>query len=150
MPDPGAALPFVDEHRLLVSAPPEVVWPALAAHVRDPEPALLHAVLATRPRRAAGTGLEPGAAVPGFAVAEVEPLRRVRLTGRHRFSVYALTFTLDVAPGGTVVGARTEAVFPGPHGRLYRLLVISSGAHRAAVGRILRDVRRRAERETSR
>jgi hypothetical protein len=101
-------------------------------------------LLGTAPRRASGSGLQPGATVPGFAVAEVEPARRVRLTGRHRFSVYALTFELAPDVGGTVLTARTNAAFPGPHGRLYRLLVISSGAHRVAVGRILRAVRRRA------
>jgi hypothetical protein len=139
-------LPFVDEHRLLIVAEPDVVWRSLAAHVATPEPALLHAVLGTEPRRASGREglLGAGARVPGFAVAEVELERRVRLAGRHRFSRYALTFTLTAQPGGTVLTARTEAAFPGPHGRAYRLLVIGSGAHRVAVGRILRDVRRRA------
>ncbi|TDD68655.1 hypothetical protein E1262_15255 [Jiangella aurantiaca] len=101
-------------------------------------------VLGTDPRRASGVPLEPGATVPGFAVAAAEPERLVRLTGRHRFSRYALTFTLAAAPGGTMLSARTEAAFPGPHGRAYRLLVIGSGAHRRIVGRMLRDVRRRA------
>lgn len=139
------ALPFVDEHRLLVPAPPAVVWPALAAHVAGMRGAgALARVLGTSPRRASGVPLEPGATVPGFAVTAAEPERLVRLSGRHRFSRYALTFTLAAAPGGTVLGARTDAAFPGPHGRAYRLLVISSGAHRLAVARMLRDVRRRS------
>lgn len=140
-------LPFVDEHRLLIPARPDVVWRALAVHVGAMRAAgPLGFVLGTDPRRTSGSGLEAGATVPGFAVAEVEPSRRVRLTGRHRFSVYALTFELAPEPGGTVLSARTDAAFPGPHGRMYRLLVISSGAHRAAVGRILRAVRDRAAR----
>ncbi|WP_116953004.1 hypothetical protein [Jiangella endophytica] len=145
MTAPASALPFVDEHHLLVPAPPAAVWPALAAHVRAMTGAgPLSRVLGTLPRRASGEPLEPGATVPGFAVAAAEPERLVRLIGRHRFSRYALTFTLVAAPGGTMVRARTEAAFPGPHGRVYRLLVITSGAHRLAVARILRDVRRRA------
>ncbi|RIQ10864.1 SRPBCC family protein [Jiangella rhizosphaerae] len=140
------ALPFIDEHRLLVPAPPAEVWRALAGHVSKMTAAVpLAWVLGTRPRRASGAPLEPGATVPGFAVAAVEPERLVRLVGRHRFSRYALTFTLAAAPDGTVLSARTEAAFPGPHGRAYRLLVIGSGAHRRIVGRMLRDVRRRAD-----
>ncbi|SEF11299.1 SRPBCC family protein [Jiangella alba] len=138
-------LPFVDEHQVLVPAPPSAVWAALGAHVGGMRAAgALSWVLGTTPRRSSGVPLEPGATVPGFAVAAVQPERLVRLAGRHRFSHYALTFTLAAAPGGTTVSARTEAAFPGPHGRAYRLLVITSGAHRLAVARILRDVRERA------
>ncbi len=138
-------LPFVDEHRLLVPAPPAAVWRALAGHVGAMTGAgPLAWALGTDPRRASGAPLQVGATVPGFAVTEVEPERLARLTGRHRFSRYALTFTLAAAPGGTMLGARTDAAFPGPHGRAYRLLVISSGAHRLAVARLLRDIRRRA------
>lgn len=138
-------LPFVDEHQVLIPAPPSAVWAALGEQVGGLRGGgALAWLLGTTPRRASGVPLVPGATVPGFAVAAVEPERLVRLVGRHRFSRYALTFTLAAAPGGTTVGARTEAAFPGPHGRAYRLLVITSGAHRLAVARLLRDVRQRA------
>ena len=44
----------------------------------------------------------------------------------------------------TELRAVTDAAFPGPHGRVYRALVISSGGHTVATNRILRSVRRRA------
>lgn len=139
-------LPFVDEHRVLVPAPASAVWQALTGLVPGAGTggATVARLLGTEPRRARGTLFEPGATLPGFAVAEAVPGRRLRLTGRHRFSRYALLFTLTPQPGGTLLSARTDAAFPGLPGRLYRLLVISSGGHRVLVGRMLRAVGRRA------
>lgn len=149
-PDLGSDLPFVDEPQVLVSAPAAAVWRSLARQVARPRlggaEALAH-LLAAEPRRASGTPLREGATLPGFAVAEAVPERRLRLTGRHRFSQYALTFTLDAEPGGTMLSARTDARFPGLHGWVYRQLVIGSGAHRVFVTRLLRAVRRQAEEE---
>ena len=54
---------------------------------------------------------------------------RLVLTGRHRFSRYALVFELEPLGEHTVLKALTYAVFPGLHGRVYRLLVIGSRAH---------------------
>lgn len=79
-------------------------------------------------------------------MAEAEPGRLVRLAGHHRFSRYVLTFTLATQAGGTLLTARTDAEFPGPHGWIYRQLVITSGAHRILTVRMLRTVGRRAER----
>ncbi|MBY8871440.1 hypothetical protein K7640_06225 [Micromonospora sp. PLK6-60] len=141
-------LPFVDEHSVLVAAPADAVWQALArlvAGFRSDGTAPLAHLLGAVPVRAAGTPLDEGATVPGFAVAEAVPGRYVRLTGRHRFSRYALLWTLTPQPDGTLLSARSEAAFPGPHGRAYRLLVITSGAHRTMVRRMLRTVRRRAQ-----
>ena len=135
-------LPFVDEHRVLIGAPPAAVWAALTAEVaRFGGGGGLAALLGTEPRRASGTLPEPGATIPGFAVDHVAPGRELRLAGRHRFSRYTLTLVLD---GGTTLTARTHAAFPGLTGRAYRALVIGSGAHRVAVGRLLAAVRRRA------
>lgn len=88
---------------------------------------------------------DEGASVPGFRVDEVEPEQWVRLVGRHRFSRYALVFTLDARPDGTLLRAETYAEFPGLHGSAYRALVISSGGHGVMVDRMLRAIRRRAE-----
>ena len=141
------ALPFVDEHRVLVAAPADAVWRALTRRSprRRPAAAALVRLLGTEPRTASGDDLAEGATIPGFRVAAVDPGRRVRLAGRHRFSRYALELTLAEAPDGTALTARTFAAFPGLRGRAYRRAVIGSGAHRVLVGRLLRGVRRRAE-----
>ena len=68
------------------------------------------------------------------------------LAGRHHFSDYALTFTLEPAGDGVALVARTEATFPGVHGRAYRALVIGSGAHRRLTRRWLERIRADAER----
>ena len=142
-------LPFIDEHRVLVSAPALAIWRSLTAQLAKPGPggaAALAQLLGTEPRRASGHPLDQGATIPGFAVAEAEPGRLLRLTGHHRFSRYALTFTLATESDGTLLSARTYAAFPGPHGWVYRQLVITSGAHRVLTVRMLRAVGRRAER----
>lgn len=140
-------LPLVDEHRVLIAAPADVVWRALAVQVpRFADAGAFARLLGAVPARAAGQGLAEGVTLPGFAVAEAVPGRRLRLAGRHRFSRYALVLTLTEAPGGTTLSARTDAAFPGPLGAAYRLVVIGSGAHAVFVRRLLRDVRRRAER----
>ena len=64
------------------------------------------------------------------------------LSGRHRFSRYALVLEIDPSGEQTVLRARTFAAFPGPHGRVYRLLVISSRAHVVATRRILASIRK--------
>lgn len=142
-------LPFIDEHQVVVATCAATVWHCLTTQITRPPvgngKVLAHA-LAAEPRRGSGTPLGVGATLPGFSVAEAVPGLRIRLTGRHRFSRYALTFTLAEQPYGTLLSARTDAAFPGPRGRVYRALVIGSGAHRVLVVRLLREVRRRAER----
>jgi hypothetical protein len=50
----------------------------------------------------------------------------------------------DTADGQTSVTARTYAEFPGLHGRVYRALIMGTGAHVIATTGILRSVRRLA------
>lgn len=142
-----ADLPFIDEHRVLVPAPAPAVWRSLARQFTparlDGAKALAY-LLATDPGRASGTPLDQGATVPGFAVSEAVPDRLVRLTGRHRFSRYALVFSLTAQAGGTLLSAASYGEFPGPHGWAYRQLVIGSGAHRVIVARMLRTIGARA------
>jgi hypothetical protein len=144
-----ADLPFIDEHQVLVPAPAATVWLCLT---RQLTPARLGGgralayLLGTDPRQVTGTPLDQGATLPGFAVSEAVPGRLVRLTGRHRFSRYALVFGLTPQSDGTLLSARSYAEFPGPHGWAYRQLVIGSGAHRVIVARMLREVRARARR----
>jgi hypothetical protein len=147
-------LPYIDEHSTISEAGPEDTWSALVAVMagtaRSP---LAHyaRVVGCEPASAHGDWrgeLRAGATVPGFAVDEVSKPRRLTLTGRHRFSRYALTFELEPieTASATRLRAETRAAFPGVTGRVYRALVISSGAHRLAVHRLLRRVRHRAPR----
>jgi hypothetical protein len=140
------ALPVVDEHQVLVAAPVDVVWQVLGVIALDSRAGRVGAsVLGASPRRAGAGPLTEGGTVPGFAAREAVPGERLVLGGRHRFSDYALTLTLTAQPVGTLLSARTNASFPGPHGRAYRALVISSGAHRVMVRRMLAGVRHAAE-----
>jgi len=139
-------LPLVDEHHVLVSAPPSAVWGALTAAIRGfASSEAFASLLGATPNRASGGALTEGATLPGFRVAEAVPDDRLRLTGHHHFSRYQLLLTVAEHPTGTVLTACTRAEFPGPHGAIYRLLVIGSRIHRTLVIRLLHDVRRRAE-----
>jgi hypothetical protein len=146
----GNDLPFIDELQVLVPAPASAVWSSLVkqfSYFRDATPIVaLTYLLGTEPRRAAGSLLSEGSTLPGFAVTEAVPCDRVRLTGWHRFSRYELILNLTTRPGGTMLSARSYAQFPGPHGSVYRQLVIGSAVHRVLLGGILRTVRRRAVR----
>jgi hypothetical protein len=127
-------LPFVDEHRTRIPAPREVVWsrllPYVDASLATMKDSVFSRVLGTRP---------PG----GFEVSAEDPERRLVLTGRHRFSQYALLFELtDLEGEATLLRARTYARFPGPHGRVYRLLVIGSRLHVVATRGMLAAIRR--------
>ncbi|MER5515221.1 hypothetical protein [Streptomyces sp. NPDC002763] len=143
--------PFIDEHTVFVKASSAAVWRALVrvyggrGSVRSSGIEVYGHLVGAEPRRCSGEPLAEGSTLPGFEVAESVPGRLVRFTGRHRFSRYALVLALEERNGGTVLGARTYAEFPGPAGRAYRRLVIASGAHAALLTRHLHAVRRRAE-----
>lgn len=146
--DTGDTEPFVDEHEVRVSAPALAVWRTLTellSGAQNGRNVAFGHLLGTEPRRPSGTLPDEGATVPGFTVTESLPGRLLELTGRHRFSRYRLVLTLAEQAGATTLGARTYARFPGPHGAVYRLLVIGSGAHRVIVKALLREVRRQAE-----
>ena len=146
-------LPYIDEHSRHVTAPPDAVWSALGRAIellpRVPV-RVLTSLLGTKPRAARGNPLTEGATVPGFLVTEAVPGERLVLTGRHRFSEYELIFVLVPDRNGTRLCAQSYARFPGPHGRAYRAMVIGSGGHRIAVGRMLSTIARRAEQDRSR
>jgi hypothetical protein len=75
-------------------------------------------------------------------VVESEPGRRLALRGQHRFARYALTFLIE----GDRLIARSEAAFPGIHGRLYRALLMGTGGHQIVTRGLLRQVARAAGR----
>ena len=136
----------MDEHRVTIAAPVEVVWRALTALLARPRTGAeaFAYVLGAQPRRTSPGPLAEGATLPGFVVAEAVPGRLLRLVGHHRFSRYELSYALDPRSTGTVLSARTRAAFPGLRGTVYRGLVIGSGAHRVLLQRQLQTVRRRA------
>jgi hypothetical protein len=140
--------PFIDEHAVVVAAPPAAVWAALGWLLRHRSAApvrVVATVLGTDPRAVRGDPLEAGSTIPGFTVTEATPERRLELTGRHRFSEYQLIFELSDVADGTRLAALSYARFPGPHGRAYRALVIGTRGHRVAVRRLLRSIARTAE-----
>jgi hypothetical protein len=144
---------FVDEHRVLVSAPAPAVWEALGASLRPVERAgrgfFARRVLGAVPGAAHGDPLVQGSTLPGFGVREAVPERRLVLAGEHRFSDYLLVFTLEERGTATQLSARSDARFPGLRGRVYRALVIGSGAHQVIVRRWLERIRASAEAQSA-
>lgn len=137
-------LPYIDEHATATGATREQAWAALVETVRRQTAGgeRLARVLGCDP----GTGSarfdgEPGQTVPGFRVAEAEPGSRLVLRGRHRFSVYELTFLLG---DDGRLRAQTRAAFPGLKGGAYKTLVIRTRFHVLATRRILRAAAGRA------
>jgi hypothetical protein len=119
-------LPYIDQHARTVNAGRGPTWDGLLrylkADINDP---------ASGPR--------------GFRIGVVDVRERLELKGRHWFSTYALTFTLDEQdPQHTVVRAETRAVFPGVAGQIYRTLVIRSGGHKIVVRTMLRRIAKTA------
>jgi len=142
-------LPLVDEHQVSARAPRLVVWRQLGASLRGRDQVVGPAVrlLGAHPDGRSGDPLVAGSTFPGFAVVEAVPGELLVLAGRHRFSAYRLVFTLTGADGTTQLVARSEARFPGLHGRAYRALVIGSGGHRVVVRRWLHRIARSSEDE---
>ena len=149
---PLESIPFIDEHSTTIAATPEVTWKALSAVVGGSKSGRLHGVVAHRlecvPAEAAGEIPAIGSTVPGFIVTRSICPAALALMGEHRFSRYALVFTISERLGQDSVelAAQTRALFPGVSGRIYRGLVIGTRGHVVATRAILRSVRRRAER----
>ena len=142
------ALPYLDEHQVLVAGSPDQVWESLGHLSFSGRVAEAYARLIgcedTQP--SGPRPLAEGSAFPGFHVVESDPSRRLVLAGRHHFAHYALTFRLEPAgPSTTRLSAESRTAFPGARGRIYRFLLMSSGAHVISVRHMLKSVRRRAE-----
>ncbi len=152
---PIESLPFIDEHYIEIAASPDQVWDALI-HVlggvsdgRSGAP--LSRALGCAQTEAEGEAGEIGSTIPGFVVTRSIRPAVLALMGQHRFSRYALIFSIVEKPSGLVVlGAQTRAVFPGRRGRVYRGLVIGTRGHVVVTSSILRSVRKRAERARGR
>lgn len=148
---PIESLPFVDEHYIDVAASPDAVWEALVARLRGvaegrAAPGVARR-LGCRQVTANGEIAEIGSTLPGFVVTRSIRPAVLALMGQHRFSRYALIFTIIEKPSGIVLlSAQTRAEFPGAKGRAYRALVVGTRGHLVVTRSILRSVRRRAER----
>ncbi|MSO40826.1 MAG: hypothetical protein EXQ70_02830 [Solirubrobacterales bacterium] len=148
---PLEQLPAIDEHGALVLAPMEEVWEALLVVVDRSfsrrATARIARSLGCAQTESDGPIGEIGSTRPGFIVARVVAPAVLALEGRHRFSRYGLVFRLETTRDKrTLLRAETRAEFPGIKGRAYRALVIGTRGHVLVVNRILRAVRRRAER----
>jgi hypothetical protein len=139
-------LPYIDGHGVEVDADVDATWQALVRVAQGMVAGDSWFARTWHLEPAASGGkwspdVEPGAALPGFAVAEVRKGEVLSLRGGHRFARYRLDFELDApAPGRAHLWARTWAEFPGLKGRAYRALVIDSGGHRVVVKRMLRRI----------
>ena len=143
-------LAFLDEHAVLVDAGSEAVWTELLATLKRtfsrPAAARYARLVGCEPSAASGPRpLAEGSSVPGFRVQAHRPPVELALTGRHRFSDYALTFRLDREGDRTRLRAETRADFPGKLGRGYRFALLRTGGHVLLTRRLLAGVRRRAE-----
>lgn len=132
-------LPYVDTHQTTVDASRDRVWSALRRYVDTSLGARKAAVplawvLGTKPQS-------------GFEAIDEIPQQQLTLAGRHRFAKYQLIFDLtDTVGGQTVLSAHTYSAFPGPHGRVYRMLVITTHFHALATTQLLHIIGSRATR----
>ncbi|NUS74488.1 MAG: hypothetical protein HOQ05_13985 [Corynebacteriales bacterium] len=146
------ALPHVDEHETIIEASTEDVWRAVSETMDRSTSGSFMRFYARLVGCADHTASGPrpfaeGSTIPGFRVAAAHPWHELVLTGRHRFSTYALIFRFEqLSPARTRLRAETRAAFPGVFGAGYRGLVIGTRGHVVGMRRILAGIRRRSER----
>ena len=143
-------LPLVDVHTTTVSASCEQTWDSLLEGVRrgasNRAGSLFARTLGCEDWRPTEGELTDRSQVVGFRVAEMRAPHRLLLSGRHRFSRYTLTFDLESLDNSRcLLRATTHAAFPGYTGAAYQAAVIGSGAHRALMRRMIREIAKRAE-----
>ena len=145
----GEELPFIDRHSVEVEAGPQATWDALI-EVLTRSLGSRGSKLAARALGCTELGkmdlpLAEGGSIPGFRVVTFAPTTQLTLAGEDRFSRYRLSFSLDATTTDrTTLAAATSAAFPGLHGRLFRFLVVRSGAHALVTRRLLKTVGRSA------
>ena len=151
MPDvPLDDLPHVDEHAVDVPAPPGTAYAGVLEAMHrtfgGPRARRIAVALGCDPRETrAWERPSIGSTVPGFRVVAADPPHLVAVAGRHRFSRYGIVWRIERAGARCRVRAETRAVFPGPHGALYRAAVVGTRGHVLAVRRLLAQAARRAQ-----
>jgi hypothetical protein len=148
---PIESLPPIDEHETRIDAPAQAVWdallPTVAGSFGGRASGAIARALGCAETESTGDLSHPGGTMPGFVVARVVPPVLLALLGAHRFSRYALVFRIDAMVDRTSrLRAETRAEFPGAKGRAYRTLVIGTRGHVLVVRRLLRAIKRKAER----
>lgn len=151
---PLEGLPPIDEHQIEVDAPAEVTWAALfptLEHSFDTRFGRRYsAKVGARETDCHGDLHHPGGTVPGFVVSRSIAPVMLALLGEHRFSKYAVVFRIDLLPGQrSRLRVETRAQFTGKKGRLYRVGVLGTRGHVLVVRRMLRSIKRRAERSAN-
>ncbi len=146
---PVEGLRRVDTHGFRTLARPETVMAKLGAILQvafgSRRARLLARVLRCQNRAPTRPFvLEPGAELAGFRVVRADA-EEVVLAGQHRFSRYGLIFRAGRMAEGASVSAETRAEFPGILGKIYRVFVISSGAHDRVMRRLMGKLKRRVE-----
>lgn len=148
---PLELLPPIDEHYVDVDAPAEATWAALFPTLENAFDGRFARRYAKRVEagetRARGDLHHPGGTLPGFCVTRAIAPVMLALAGSHRYAKYAVVFRIDLLPGQrSCVKIETRAQFLGRRGRLYRVGVIGTRIHVIFVNRMLRSIKRRAER----
>jgi hypothetical protein len=148
---PLEELRSIDEHGTLVLAPVPKVWEAMLSvagrSFSRPVAGRIARLLGCSHTEVSGPISRIGSTIPGFIVARVIEPAALALEGEHRFSRYGLIFSLEpTRDEQTLLRAETRAEFPGLKGKAYRALVIGTRAHVLVVNRLLRGIKRRAER----
>jgi hypothetical protein len=143
-------LPSVNEISVEISADAIRTWEALIATIPrmfDTRRARRVApLLGCAHTEAKGDPSVIGSTLPGFIVSRSVRPAMLAMLGQHRYSRYALVFTIDDLGGGrSRITAETRAEYPGRAGSLFGVLLVRSRGQLTAVNRILGAVRKRAE-----
>lgn len=143
-------LPPIDEHAVEVDAPAEACWAALFPTLEqsfNSRFARKYALkVGAQETTATGDLHHPGGTLPGFTVTRAIAPVMLALAGEHLHAKYAIVFKVDLLPGQrSRIRLETRAQFQGTKGRLYKVGVIGSGGHVVLVRRLLRSIKRRAE-----
>jgi hypothetical protein len=148
---PLEELPSIDEHYIDVDAPAEATYAALFPAIErffagKFAQGYCERVGALETEKH-GDLHHPGGTLPGFTVTRaIEPVM-LALAGEHRFAKYAVVFRIDLLPEKrSRVKLETRAVFTPGKGRIYKAAVIGTHGHVLVVNRMLRAIRRGAER----
>jgi len=143
-------LPFIDEFDALVDASASDVFRAVTRRIGrsfEGRAARVFTSFLGCAHRGASYTVPPvaGQETNGFRVAEVTEPGRLVLEGRHRFASYRLSFLVEpLGEKRAILRARTDGLFPGWRGRIYRGLVIGTGTHEILVKRMLASIVRSA------